>query len=141
MAYCPTCKQEFPSDVTECPDDKAALVGELPYQTIQGENTTWVEIASAGTDDEARLIAGFLEAEGVAAQIENVKFTMEPINFGTMGDIRIYVPAEEESHAQELLRERERAYERLDDDAETLVTDEGPAAIDESARADNNDVE
>jgi hypothetical protein len=138
MAYCPTCKKEFSGDVTECPDDKAALVAELPYQTIRGDNTTWIEIASAGTDDEARLLAGFLEAEGIPAQIENVKFSMEPINFGTMGDIRIYVPAEEESRAQELLRERERAYERLDDDEETLVTDEGPAAIDENARADND---
>jgi formate dehydrogenase assembly factor FdhD len=107
--------------------------------TVPAEDgTTWVEIASSGTEDEAQLVKGFLEAEGIAAQIENVKFSMEPINFGTMGDIRIYVPAEEESRAQELLRERERAYERLDDDEETLVTDEGPAAIDENARADND---
>ena|SRR5689334_7291594 len=109
--------------------------------TVPAEDgTTWVEIASSGTEDEAQLIKGFLEAEGIAAQIENVKFSMEPINFGTMGDIRVYVGADDESRAQELLRSRNQEYERLDDDDETLVTDEGPAVIDETTSpADGDD--
>lgn len=105
-------------------------------QTVEGENVTWIEIASTGTEDEATLLHGFLEAEGIPAQIENVKFSMEPINFGTMGDIRIYVGQQDEQRAQALLRQREHAYERLDDDTETVVTDEGPADIDDSARAE-----
>jgi hypothetical protein len=105
-------------------------------QTVEGETVTWIEIASTGTEDEATLLRGFLEAEGIPAQIENVKFSMEPINFGTMGDIRIYVGQQDEQRAQELLRSRERAYERLDDDTETVVTDDGPANIDDSARAE-----
>ena len=106
-------------------------------QTVEGENMTWIEIASTGTEDEATLLRGFLEAEGIPAQIENVKFRMEPINFGTMGDIRIYVSAEDEQRAQELLRSRDRAYDRLDDDTETVVTDDGPATIDESSRTES----
>ena len=106
-------------------------------QTVEGENVTWVEIASTGSEDEATLLRGFLDNEGIPAQIENVKFTMEPINFGTMGDIRIYVSAQDEERAQQILRSRERAYERLDDDTETVVTDDGPAAIDESSRAES----
>ncbi|HSP33639.1 MAG TPA: DUF2007 domain-containing protein [Thermoanaerobaculia bacterium] len=121
----------------ECPNDRVALVNELPFQAVQGETTTWVEIASTGTDDEARLLQGFLEAEGIRAQVENVKFTMEPINFGTMGDIRVYVRAEDEKRALDLVKERNREYEQLDDDEDTLVTDEGPAEIDESATAEN----
>ena len=105
-------------------------------QTVEGENVTWIEIASTGTEDEATLLRGFLEAEGIPAQIENVKFSMEPINFGTMGDIRIYVGQQDEQRAQALLRQREHAYERLDDDTETVVTDDGPADIDDSARAE-----
>jgi len=137
MSYCPTCKQAYEGDLTECPTDKTALVGELPYQTIQSDgDTTWVEIASCGTDDEARLLQGFLNAEEIPAQIENVKFTMEPINFGAMGDIRIYVKAEDEQRAQQLLKEREAAYEELDDDTETVVTDDGPASIDDNAEAE-----
>ena len=108
--------------------------------TIPAEGgATWVEIASIGTEDEANLLKGFLEAEGIPAQIESVKFTMEPINFGSMGDIRVYVGAEDEERAQELLRSRERAYDRLDDDGENVVTDEGPAEIDESSRAESDD--
>ena len=107
-------------------------------QTVEGETVTWIEIASTGTEDEATLLRGFLEAEGIPAQIENVKFSMEPINFGTMGDIRIYVSREDEQRAQELLRQRDRAYDRLDDDAETVVTDEGPATLDDLSRAEND---
>lgn len=108
--------------------------------TVAAEDgTTWVEIASTGTEDEATLLRGFLEAEGIPAQIENVKFGMEPINFGTMGDIRIYVASEDEARAQELLRTRNREYEQLDDDEETLVTDEGQASIADDAQAEDDD--
>lgn len=103
------------------------------------DGTTWVEIASIGTIDEANLLQGFLEAEGITAQIENMKFNMEPINFGAMGEIRIYVSTTDEARAQQLLREREQEYERLDDDEETLVTDDGVAVIDDEAQTENDD--
>jgi putative signal transducing protein len=136
MPYCPRCKQEFVASVRECPDDKVALVDELPFQTISGDDATWVEIASTGSDDEARLLKGFLEGEGIPAQIENVKFSMEPINFGIMGDIRVYVDADDEQRAIELLRRREAEYDQLDDDGENVVTDEGTADIADDAEAE-----
>ena len=135
MPYCPTCKEAF-QDVKQCPDCGTKLVDELPFQTIPAANATWVEIASPGTDDEARLVQGFLQAEGIPAAVENVKFTMEPINFGKMGEIRVYVSADDEAKAMELLRERQREYENLDDDDDTLVTDEGIAEVDENATAE-----
>ncbi len=103
------------------------------------DGTTWVEIASTGTEDEAALLSGFLDAAGIPAQVENVKFQMEPINFGAMGEIRVYVPSEHETQAQALLREREGEYEKLDDDEETLITDDGPAIVDESAQVESDD--
>ncbi|HVE71003.1 MAG TPA: DUF2007 domain-containing protein [Thermoanaerobaculia bacterium] len=110
--------QGYPEDVNTVPAE---------------DGTTWVEIASAGTDDEALLIKGFLDAEGITAQVESLKVDQAPINFGSMGEIRVYVSGEDEVRAQELLRKRNQEYERLDDDDETLVTDEGPAVIDETA--------
>jgi hypothetical protein len=108
--------------------------------TITAEDgTKWIEIASTGTEDEATLLRGFLEAEGIPAQVEDVKFSMEPINFGTMGDIRVYVPADDEQRAVELLRSRDRQAEQLEDDEETLVTSEGTMVIDDTAQADNDD--
>ena len=113
-------------------DDKKPPVAEQPFQTVRGEDgTTWVEIASSGADDEARIIKGFLDAEGIPAQIENVRFSMEPVNFGTMGDIRVYVSAEDEARAQQLLKQRDTDFNRLEDDADTLITDEGTAEITE----------
>ena len=115
------------------PDDTA--------NTITAEDgTTLVEIASVGTEDEASLLQGFLEAEGIPAHIEDVKFHMEPINFGTMGQIRIFVALDDEPRAQQLLREREREFEEhIDDDDDTLVTDDGVAEIDEDAQAESDD--
>lgn len=105
--------------------------------TIQADDgTTWVEIASVGTEDEANLLRGFLEAEGMPAQIENVKFSMEPINFGKMGEIRIYVSSDDEARAQALLRQRNEEYDRLDDDTETVVTDEGEATIEDDSETE-----
>jgi Putative prokaryotic signal transducing protein len=105
-------------------------------QRVQGNNVTWIEIASTGGEDEARLLQGFLEAEGIPAQIESVEFHEMPTTFGGLGDIRIYVSSEDEARAQELLRKRQTEYEQLDDDDDTLVTDDGPAEIDENAQAE-----
>jgi Putative prokaryotic signal transducing protein len=135
MAYCPVCKEAYGSAIRECPRDHVPLVDELPFQTITGDGRTWVEIANAGTIDEANLLQGFLEAEGIDCQVESLKFTMEPINFGTMGEIRIYVPADQEDRAIDLLRKREREYGQLSDE-ESVVTDEGAAAIDESSETE-----
>ncbi|HKO58316.1 MAG TPA: DUF2007 domain-containing protein [Thermoanaerobaculia bacterium] len=109
-------------------DEKDDLV-----QKIEGDGVTWIEIASAGNEDEANLLKGFLDNEGIPAQIENVKFHMEPVNLGKMGEIRIYVGEEDEQRALDLLREREDAYDKLDDDDETLVTDDGATTIDPDA--------
>jgi formate dehydrogenase assembly factor FdhD len=132
MPYCPTCKKVV-NDASECPTCGSTVVDELPFQVIQGDNTTWVEIVSTGTADEANLIRGFLEAEGIPAQIENVKFNAVTATFGNMGDIRVYVSAQDEARALELLRQREKEWDKLEDDDDTLVTDEGVAEIDENA--------
>lgn len=118
--------QEFPEDVNTIPAE---------------DGKTWVEIASTGTKNEAEIVQGFLEAEGIPAQIEDVKFTMEPVNFGMLGDIRIYVPSEDEARAQELMQQRERAFEKLEDDDQTLVTEDGTAIVDESAAEDGGTTE
>ncbi len=117
-------RQDFPDDVNTVPAE---------------DGGTWVEIASTGSEDEATLLSGFLEAEGISAQVEDVKFKEAPINFGTMGDIRVYVRSEDEQRVQELLRSRNTQAEQLNDDEETLVTDDGPTLIDENAQAESDD--
>lgn len=130
MPYCPVCKRQFDDPATECPNDKEPLVDELPFQTIESEDTTWVEITSVGNDEEARLLAGFLEAEGIPAEVESLRFSMEPVNVGTMSEIRVYVGAEDEHRALELLESRADSFRNLPA-GETVMTDEGPADVDE----------
>ncbi|HEY8133615.1 MAG TPA: DUF2007 domain-containing protein [Thermoanaerobaculia bacterium] len=133
MPFCPKCKKRF-DHATECPDCKVKLVKELPFQTRQSDDgTTWVEIASTANSDEAQLIQGFLEAEGIDAQIEDAEAHILPSNIGTLGDVRIYVRAEDEDRALRLLQHREEVFEKLADDDDTVVTDEGVAEVDENA--------
>lgn len=133
--YCPECKQKFDEEVTECPEHHIALVDELPFQSIEGPSSTWVEIASVTTMDEARILQGFLEAEGIPCQVESLKFSTMPVDVGDMSEIRIYVTADNETAALDLLEERDEEYETIGDEEERVMTDEGPADIADDAEA------
>jgi formate dehydrogenase assembly factor FdhD len=113
------------------------MADERIANTIQAQDgTTLVEIAAAPNSDEADLLCGFLESEGIPARIEHADARILPSNMGALGDVRVYVAQEDEERAMALLRQREEEFEQLDDDAETLVTDDGVADIDENAPAD-----
>lgn len=71
----------------------------------------WVEIASTGNDDEASLIAGFLESNGIESVVELPKGGSPwPENLGAFGMSRIFVPPERADEARQLLERRERMY-------------------------------
>ena len=101
-------------------------------QTRQSDDgTTWVEIANSANSDEAELMQGFLEAEGIDSQVEHAEAHSFPTSVGTLGDVRIYVPAADQQRARELLQQREQEFENLGDDEDTVVTDDGVAELDE----------
>ena len=113
------------------------MADERIVNTIQAEDgTTLIEIAAAPNSDEADLLCGFLESEGIPARIEHADARILPSNMGALGDVRVYVAQEDEERAMALLRQREEEFEQLDDDSETVVTDEGAADIDENAPAE-----
>lgn len=136
MRHCPKCKASYPAESVICPKDQTQLVAELPFQTIDADGVTWVEIASTSTEDESRLLEGFLEAQDIPCHIESLKFNMEPVNLGSMGEIRVYVRADDEAAAMALLAAREAEYDTMDDD-EMLLTDEGPADIGEGVLSES----
>jgi hypothetical protein len=76
----------------------------------------WEIVRTVGTDEEATLIAGYLEGCGVPAEVESLLFHQEPVNFGRMGEVRVRVPAERLDEAERMLAEREVA--GLDEEAE-----------------------
>lgn len=137
MPYCPVCKREF-EEMAECPDDKVALVEELPYQTVEGDTTTWVEIATVGSEEEARMVQGFLEAAGIPSQYESLEVNMLPVNIGAMGEIRVFVDAKREADAIRLLAERDEDFEAAPSD-ESVMTDEGPMMIADDSETVSDD--
>ncbi|HET9794028.1 MAG TPA: DUF2007 domain-containing protein [Thermoanaerobaculia bacterium] len=89
----------------------------------------WTPVAMVPDDVEADLIRGFLESEGIEAQIDNRKFHMEPVNFGDLTGIAVLTQPADVERARALLARRDREFDRLQDtgDRSSILTDSGPA--------------
>lgn len=68
----------------------------------------WVEVAAAGDDEEAEIIAGLLESEEIPCEIEGPAATPWPENLGALGLSRVMVPADRAAEAKALIAEREK---------------------------------
>jgi len=71
------------------------------------DDLDWQVMRSVGTEEEATIIAGFLRANDIPAQVESVRFNQEPVNFGDMSEVRVLVPDEYQAQAAELLSDTE----------------------------------
>jgi len=76
----------------------------------------WQVVRTVGSDEEATLIAGYLQSNDVPTQVESLLFHQEPVSFGRMGEVRVRVPTEHAAAAERLLAERDAV--PLDDEAE-----------------------
>lgn len=88
-------------------------------------DSDWEIVETVGTEEEANLVAGFLEAEGIPSRIESLLFHQEPTTFGALSEIRIHVHAGDRERAHALLEAREDAVPEL---AEGELPDEGSPA-------------
>lgn len=71
----------------------------------------WVEVAASGNDEEAGLIAGFLESNGIESVIELPEGSSPfPENLGAFGFSKVFVAPEQADKAKELLERRDRMY-------------------------------
>jgi hypothetical protein len=70
----------------------------------------WVEVAGVGRDEEAELIRGLLESEGIPAEVEGPSRTPFPEDLGAFGMSRVMVPPDRADEAKALLAKREREY-------------------------------
>lgn len=66
----------------------------------------WQVVRTVGTEEEAALIAGYLEEAGIETEIESLLFHQEPVTFGRMGEVRVLVDAAEIAAAESVLEER-----------------------------------
>jgi hypothetical protein len=65
----------------------------------------WEVVSTLGTEEEASLVAGFLESRGIRTSVESLLFHQEPVNFGRLGEVRVLVPEADAAAARELLEE------------------------------------
>ena len=74
---------------------------------MKKEGPDWVEVTSVGNDEEALLIAGFLQSQGIPCEVEGPSAgTPLPENLGAFGMSRIMVPSERSAEAGQLLASR-----------------------------------
>jgi len=67
----------------------------------------WEILEIVGTEEEAELIVGYLESQGVPSQIESAHSHEFPVNVTALGNVRVEVPAGRLEEAQRLLAQRE----------------------------------
>lgn len=65
----------------------------------------WEVVSTLGNEEEASLVAGFLESRGIRTSVESLLFHQEPVNFGRLGEVRVLVPEVDAETARELLEE------------------------------------
>ena len=70
----------------------------------------WVEVAAVGQDEEATLIAGFLESQGIPSEVEGPSMSPFPEDIGAFGQSRVMVPPDRAAEASAALAQREREF-------------------------------
>jgi hypothetical protein len=80
--------------------------------TGRSSDPEWVEVAAAGQDEEAELIAGLLRSEEIPCEIEGPGASPWPENLGSLGLSRVLVPPDRAEEARALLAQQERDYGR-----------------------------
>lgn len=79
----------------------------------------WVEVASTGNDEEAGLIAGFLQANDIECEVEMPKGGSPwPENLGAFGMSKVMVPPARADEARRLIESRRSGPSLAEDPAE-----------------------
>ncbi|HEV8239302.1 MAG TPA: DUF2007 domain-containing protein [Thermoanaerobaculia bacterium] len=69
----------------------------------------WEVLEVLGSEEEAGVICGYLESQGVPCQVESAHSHEFPVNVSALGNVRIEVQAGRLDEARRLLAERESA--------------------------------
>lgn len=63
----------------------------------------WQAARIVGTEAEASLVVGFLNSNGIEAQVESLHSSEFPADIGRLGEVHVMVPADQLAAAQQLL--------------------------------------
>jgi hypothetical protein len=70
---------------------------------------SWEIVKTVEDVEEATLAAGFLQSNGVEAEVESLYASEFPANLGRLGEVRIRVPAGQAAEARALLEQQDAA--------------------------------
>ncbi len=89
----------------------------------------WTVATTFGNEAEASLAQGFLESHGIASRVESRAFRQEPVNFGSLAVVRLWVPP------AELERARSRRNAGATDEALAIYARIGRGTSDSETRS------
>lgn len=75
----------------------------------------WEILEVLGTEEDAEVVRGYLESQGVPCQVESAHSHEFPVNVSALGNVRVEVPADRLDEARRLLAARERTPDLADD--------------------------
>jgi hypothetical protein len=84
----------------------------------------WAIARVVESNEEAILVAGYLDSNGIPAKVESLHVDELPVNLGALGEVRVRVPAGRLEEAQALLAARDR---EAPSDPEEQAEDGAPA--------------
>lgn len=88
-----------------------------PTDRAQYADEEWLSIQVVEDEEQAELIEGYLESEGIPCELEK-KYSHEfPTHLGRLGEIAVRVPASRAEPARRLLAAREAAFRATDEEA------------------------
>ena len=107
MPFCPTCKSEYEAGIERCSDCNELLVDQMPPENPDADpEATLVEVYQAGGDQEALVVKGLLESEGIwCAMGSDVPHSVIPLNVDGLGAVRIMVSERDVERAKQLISE------------------------------------
>lgn len=101
--WCPKCKAEYVSGITECPECKVQLVDSLPEQSIGNtQDVEYVELLRTESLSEIAFIKSLLDSAGLTYYFKGEHFSHS--RFG-MHPAQLMVSKDQRDQARELLRE------------------------------------
>ena len=105
MSYCPECRGEFRSEMATCPECEVTLQEKLADDPVKEET---LGVALTVTQEEnAYIIRGFLESEGIPCQLENVSFHAGPAPVGELTKVRLWTKKEDVEFVRHLVEDHE----------------------------------
>lgn len=104
MPFCPKCKDEFRPEISVCANCNVALVDSLEEDQEMEELAVACNIAQ---EENAYIIRGFLESEGIPCQLENMSFHASPAPATLLTKVRLWVRKTDLEQARSLIEEHE----------------------------------